>query len=307
MSYGDEEPRLGDLLRAFECSTCCSDRIAEDSDFKAASRPGNVWDHDEEPVDSIPGNPRLLNVFGELDGAQPVVQQNSATLSAWRGQLGTLGRTEDNDLEGLEERAEAEVEGGYSYAGQWKGQVRHGQGVLDRQDGVRYAGTFVDGQAHGRGIFTGADGSAYDGEWDHDQMHGYGKYIDVDGSTYEGEWSQDQKSGRGIECYADGARYEGEFWMGGKHGAGIYRSGAGVEYEGQYAHDKMDGEGRYKFADGRAYSGQWAVGHMQGFGKMSWPNGSRYEVATRMTKNMATAPLLGPMAACIAGSGGTVN
>mmetsp|Transcript_53794 Transcript_53794/g.99439 ORF Transcript_53794/g.99439 Transcript_53794/m.99439 type:complete len:439 (+) Transcript_53794:104-1420(+) len=177
----------------------------------------------------------------------------------------------------LEERPAVELEGGARYTGQWRGQDRHGEGVLEKPDGQRYEGGFAFGRAHGYGIFYAASGNRYEGQWDQDRAHGWGKYVHVDGSTYEGEWYHDEKSGRGKETWADGARYEGEFLHGSKHGLGSYCSSTGVTYEGQFRHDKMDGEGTYRFADGRVYSGQCLHGHMHGCGKMEWPSGSKYE------------------------------
>mmetsp|Transcript_61331 Transcript_61331/g.146058 ORF Transcript_61331/g.146058 Transcript_61331/m.146058 type:complete len:458 (-) Transcript_61331:61-1434(-) len=177
----------------------------------------------------------------------------------------------------LEERPPVELDGGARYTGQWRGQERHGEGVLEKPDGQRYEGGFAFGRAHGYGIFYAASGNRYEGQWDQDRAHGWGKYMHVDGSTYEGEWYHDEKSGRGKETWADGARYDGEFLHGSKHGLGSYCSSTGVTYEGQFRHDKMDGEGTYRFADGRVYSGQCLHGHMHGYGRMEWPSGSRYE------------------------------
>lgn len=312
----EEEPFLNDVLRSFECSACCTERLFEDAETNKLTslRPYGMYDDIEEPVGSVPSSPPTESMYrssiptGPADCSRvvadlptPTSGRNSpsgtdalsailaeeksvaaVTAAPWRDHsplsgAGVKPPREDGEDCNLEDRLEVEVERGYFYTGQWCGDARHGNGTLRHPDGVRYVGRFANNRAHGRGVFTGSDGCSYEGVWEDDQMNGYGKYVDSDGSTYEGEWIQDSKSGRGVESYTDGARYEGEFYMGGKHGAGIYRGNNGVEFEGQYAHDKMDGEGRYKFADGRQYSGQWAVGHMQGYGKMMWPNGSRYE------------------------------
>jgi hypothetical protein len=112
------------------------------------------------------------------------------------------------------ELPEKEVEHGAKYKGQWKGNVRHGVGILTRADGQTYEGAFVEGQAHGKGKLVASNGNMYDGEWDMDRAHGQGIYRHVDGSTYEGQWRADEKSGRGKESWADGAQYEGEFFNG---------------------------------------------------------------------------------------------
>lgn len=319
-----ECPWVTDMLRLFECSACCSDRndLAE-LDHRAGMQHENLWESQEEEPIARMAHLGLRNAVADAALAQggfPMSPRTSGNKLLDRHpsrkargfhQGGTATRAMASAASGsdagmaerrsdpfkdmpLEERATLEVEGGYSYTGQWRGPSRHGQGALERADGVRFVGSFYDNMAHGRGIFTGADRSRYEGEWERDHMHGYGKYVDFDGSTYEGEWSVDAKSGRGIECFSDGARYEGEFWQGGKHGAGIFRSGTGVEYEGQYAFDKMNGEGRYKFADGRFYCGQWSQGHMQGVGKMNWPNGSKYEGGYEQDKKHGDGTFLWP-------------
>ncbi|CAK0804599.1 unnamed protein product, partial [Prorocentrum cordatum] len=178
----------------------------------------------------------------------------------------------------LEERPETSVSEGATYAGQWKGSLRHGQGVLKGADGQRYHGSFRNGQVHGHGVFKAASGNTYEGQWELSKRHGRGKYVHMDGITYEGEWKLDMKSGYGVEQYSDSARYEGQFAFGCKHGAGTYTSGLGVTYQGQFKEDKMDGQGTYEFADGRTkYVGQWSDGHMKGSGRMTWPSGSMYK------------------------------
>eukprot|EP00913_Durusdinium_trenchii_P024990 g23455.t2 len=136
----------------------------------------------------------------------------------------------------LVEKPEMEVEGGARYKGQWRGNMRHGHGILTRADGHRYEGAWLDNRAHGHGTFTESSGTSYEGptlkEW----------YVHIDGTTYEGEWHSDEKSGRGIETWSDGARYEGEFLHGSKHGVGIYKSGTGVQYEGQFHNDQILGK-----------------------------------------------------------------
>eukprot|EP00439_Symbiodinium_sp_Y106_P073380 s205_g13.t2 len=224
---------------------CCSNNAAEHSDVYDGAQGQNVV-YNEEDVAPVP---QIADIQGKAKAqASELVQ-----------------------------KPEVEVEGGARYKGQWKGNMRHGHGVLTRADGHRYEGAWFENRAHGHGTFTEASGTSYEGQWHQDQKHGYGKYVHIDGTTYEGEWHADEKSGRGIETWSDGARYEGEFLHGSKHGVGIYKSGTGVQYEGQFHNDQMDGEGCYRFANGRVYVGQWSMGHMSGIGKMEMPDGSRYE------------------------------
>eukprot|EP00923_Selenidium_pygospionis_P050625 GHVN01087597.1.p1 GENE.GHVN01087597.1~~GHVN01087597.1.p1 ORF type:complete len:113 (+),score=20.91 GHVN01087597.1:98-436(+) len=47
----------------------------------------------------------------------------------------------------LEDRPEVQLDGGMSYTGQWRGDVREGKGVLKRPDGT-YTGDFRNNKAH---------------------------------------------------------------------------------------------------------------------------------------------------------------
>jgi len=185
------------LVNATGCKPCCGKDTSLDGQEVVKATDHKPYLHEAEPdpdyLDRDPCEPTNAEVYGI-----------------------------ENDE--LEEREEAEVEGGAVYKGQWKGQVRHGKGILVRPDGQRFEGYFEDGRAHGHGVFTAADGNTYDGQWVQDRAHGVGRYNHVDGSTYHGEWYHDEKCGKGTESWADGARYEGEFLHGSKHGHGCYQS-----------------------------------------------------------------------------------
>jgi hypothetical protein len=205
----------------------------------------------------------------------------SEVLSTWLFQRMTesvqlVNETLRNELL---ERPEMGLADGSRYRGQWRGDLRHGIGVLVRRDGQWYEGTFADGRAHGHGTFRTATGSEYQGQWSNDQAHGYGKLVQASGISYEGEWQHNEKTGKGTERWPDGASYEGEFSRGAKHGSGMYLSGSAAQYDGQFRHDLMDGEGRYTADDGCVLKGQWRQGHMSGVGEALWPDGSRYEGA----------------------------
>lgn len=176
------------------------------------------------------------------------------------------------------EKVEVEVESGMYYKGQWRGDHRHGHGLLRRPDGSSYEGTFVESRAHGYGTYMDRSGNRYEGQWQRDQTHGFGKYVQAGGgAVYEGEWNQNQKSGRGIEIWPDGAKYEGSYLANCKHGAGTYTTGEPLStYDGQFNNDEMDGEGRFLASDGCQLTGQWRKGHMSGKGQALWPDGSKY-------------------------------
>jgi len=189
------------------------------------------------------------------------------------------GRPEESDFPEaeeaeLEDRPQQFVDGAY-YSGQWRGDVRHGQGRLERVKWGSYEGQFVNGKATGIGFLVKVTGDMYSGEWLNDCAHGHGHYIHGDGSTYQGQWDSDMKSGHGLEQWPDGSTYEGEFVRGRKHGHGYYCACEG-SYDGQFREDVMDGKGQYVFADGRVYNGDWERARMTGNGTMNWPDGKRY-------------------------------
>lgn len=177
----------------------------------------------------------------------------------------------------LEERQRFEVEPGMFYEGQWMGEVRQGQGFMNRIGVGTYEGQFIRNRATGHGLFIKSNRDIYEGEWLNDRAHGRGTYTHADGGTYVGEWSEDLKNGSGVEVWVDGSKYEGSYSQGKKHGHGTYLGSDDSTFEGQWYMDAMDGEGQYAFADSRIYIGQWQENRMHGEGRMVWPDGRRYE------------------------------
>lgn len=49
--------------------------------------------------------------------------------------------------------------------GEYKDDVKHGEGVLTWPDGRKYEGTFKNGRMHGIGLWYELDGSIRKGEW----------------------------------------------------------------------------------------------------------------------------------------------
>jgi len=176
----------------------------------------------------------------------------------------------------LEERPRKVVDGAY-YSGQWLGNVRHGQGRLERAKWGSYEGQFVFGKATGSGHFVKVTGDVYNGQWLNDRANGHGHYVHCDGSSYDGQWDSDLKSGKGIQTWPDGSTYEGDFVLGRKHGQGYYIASDQSSFDGQFRDDMMDGYGKYVFIDGRVYRGQWKRSRMQGDGCMEWPDGRKYD------------------------------
>ncbi|XP_071250275.1 radial spoke head 10 homolog B isoform X4 [Salvelinus alpinus] len=90
---------------------------------------------------------------------------------------------------------------GQQYSGIWENGVQHGQGThtwfLRRVTGSQYplrneyTGDFVQGLRHGQGSFYYASGALYKGEWKDNKKHGQGKFIFKNGRIFEGEFVDD--------------------------------------------------------------------------------------------------------------------
>jgi len=223
------------------------------------------------------------------------------------------GLSEESSVRGrrknlpLEEKPRQVVEEGACYTGQWRGNVRHGHGKIERRRIGTYEGQFVDNRATGEGRFVKLNGDVYEGQWLRDRAHGKGTYLHADGSSYQGQWEEDLKSGMGVETWLDGSTFEGEYMQGKKHGRGTYRSADHSVFEGQFFLDAMDGDGQYVFADGRIYIGQWQQSRMSGEGRMIWPDVDALRANTKMTSVLGLENSHGLMVVRTTASGTRAN
>lgn len=64
-------------------------------------------------------------------------------------------------------------------------------GTFTFADGREYVGEFKDDLKHGQGAFTFPDGDQYVGEWKDDLKHGQGTYTFANGAQYIGAWRDD--------------------------------------------------------------------------------------------------------------------
>ena len=58
---------------------------------------------------------------------------------------------------------------GDTYEGEWKNNVRHGQGTFTFANGDKYVGNFKDGLGHGQGTYTWSDGRRETGFYMNDE------------------------------------------------------------------------------------------------------------------------------------------
>jgi len=193
---------------------------------------------------------------------------------------------------------------GATYLGQWRGNTRHGVGMMRWPDGAVYKGQWRDNRADGKGQLQHSSGDVYCGEWRGNLIHGVGVYCHRNANKevtyYKGEWRNDMQHGHGVETWAQHCEYEGEFKAGCKDGFGVYTwpdsstfegkwsqnhiNGPGLyvgkdgrEFRGQWRSSQIHGAGRYAWADGREYRGQYSGGQKSGFGELEWPDGRKYQ------------------------------
>lgn len=132
------------------------------------------------------------------------------------------------------------------YEGDFRENLRHGNGIYVLQDGSVYEGTWREGMMHGRGVFNWSDGSVYEGEWKDGRRHGAGVLRASDGFSYDGMWVQNAMEGRGTAVYPNGQTYNGLFSNGKREGRGTIYFTNGAVYEGRFRDDKVDGQGTMK-------------------------------------------------------------
>ncbi|TPX67720.1 hypothetical protein SpCBS45565_g03604 [Spizellomyces sp. 'palustris'] len=84
------------------------------------------------------------------------------------------------------------------YSGEYKDNLRDGQGDFVYPDGSKYRGQFKEGKRHGQGTYVYVNGDTYIGEWQNDKKHGKGTYtIIANGSKMEGDWKDGLLKGTG--------------------------------------------------------------------------------------------------------------
>lgn len=170
-----------------------------------------------------------------------------------------------------EKRKAYTFDNGAVYTGEWKGNIRDGQGTMLWPDGTKYTGQFYFDYAQGKGKFEHANGDVYVGDLKRDHAHGKGEYRHAMGAVYTGDWKEDRKHGKGVEVWGDGSKFTGEFRDGKKHGKGQFNWKSGGSFKGDFFQNNIHGKGVYTWADKRSYDGEWTDGKMHGEGTFLWP------------------------------------
>ena len=114
-----------------------------------------------------------------------------------------------------------------TYVGDWKDNLRSGQGTYKWTNGDVYNGKWLEDKRHGQGQYTWNDGSIYKGNYSHGIRSGYGIYYYVNGSIYEGTWQNNLKHGIANFYYKESVN------IGGKYLKNEYVGGTGIT-QGSY-------------------------------------------------------------------------
>ena len=95
-------------------------------------------------------------------------------------------------------------------------------GIYTFSNGDKYEGNWKNDLKHGQGLSTYKSGDMYLGEFKNNTKHGYGNYFYASGDKYTGQFKNDDINGIGINALSNGDKYIGEFLEENYHGSGIY-------------------------------------------------------------------------------------
>ncbi len=84
------------------------------------------------------------------------------------------------------------LDDGDTYAGEWNGGKKNGQGSNIRDAGDTYTGEWSGDKKNGHGTYTFANGDKYVGDWRSGKRNGQGTFIWPDGEKYVGEWKDNK-------------------------------------------------------------------------------------------------------------------
>merc|ERR1719229_67489 len=90
------------------------------------------------------------------------------------------------------------------YEGQWRGDLKHGKGILYYRNGDQYEGMFADNLRSGHGVLLCRNGDRFEGDWKFDRRNGFGVETKED-TVYSGYWLHGQREGPG-HCRFKGDR-----------------------------------------------------------------------------------------------------
>ncbi|KAE8993030.1 hypothetical protein PR003_g20734 [Phytophthora rubi] len=192
------------------------------------------------------------------DGAELVIAQSNARYD---------GEWEDGLPHGYGELV-FDAARNIRYEGQFVEGKREGNGHMHYADGSVYVGEWKDDVKCGQGVMTwmtprGVDElvnpedatplERYDGEWLNDCQKGFGRHVWLVNPLSAGSTS---RNGAPVSINPhDKNWYEGEFHEGLRHGRGVFFYANGARYEGEWRANVKEGYGLFFYEDGRVFVG----------------------------------------------------
>lgn len=183
------------------------------------------------------------------------------------------------------------LDDGTEYKGEWKQNLRHGEGKHFTAKGM-YDGEFKDDEYDGHGCYfiwsqkpnvEGLEGMfiLYDGGWKEGKMSGEGKQWTLTGDVYEGNFLKGKRSGKGVMKYANGDIYEGDWENDLRNGNGKLTKVNGDWFEGVYVNDERNGQGQLHLkATERRLEGIWKDDSFAGGSYYDEPLNPKYVLPT---------------------------
>ncbi|KAF4323488.1 hypothetical protein BBO99_00001358 [Phytophthora kernoviae] len=150
------------------------------------------------------------------------------------------------------------------YEGQFVEGKRAGRGHMHYADGSVYAGEWKDDVKCGQGVMTwmAADESEnatpierYDGEWENDCQQGFGRHVWLVSLNSIAAPVSPSRNSSSSNSPHDKNWYEGEFSDGLRHGNGVFYYANGARFEGEWKANVKDGYGLFFYEDGRVFVG----------------------------------------------------
>jgi len=169
---------------------------------------------------------------------------------------------------------------GRRYAGQFTGEMMHGEGTLCWSDdhGVcRYKGSFEHNAFQGQGVLEWSTKAKYIGEFFNGLYHGEGTFEWPDKShAYRGQWQFGEMSGKGTLTASNGSVYSGEFHAGSMDGRGTMTFITNDQYIGEFKDSMFNGMGAYTWSSGTQLVGVFENNFCNQVGKKTYASGGVY-------------------------------
>ena len=122
------------------------------------------------------------------------------------------------------------------YNGEYKNDLRQGQGKLSAKDGTYYyVGDWMNNQMEVNGILYSSKLGKYTGQFHKDYFEGKGNFVDMEKNEYQGMFHKGLKKGKGELKLNNGNVYIGEFKNDKYNGKGVLKDSKGnILQEGEF-------------------------------------------------------------------------